>query len=65
MPTTQNEHGQLIDELKNQLLITLIKRAGGAVEIPVSEVDDTGQDLLNMRVDPDKRLFYFSISKKS
>jgi hypothetical protein len=64
MPTTNNLHGQLIDEFKNQLLIVLIKGAGGKVKIPAAEIDATGQDLLSFSVDEQKN-FHFIASKKS
>jgi len=58
------EHAALIDDLKDQLLIVLIKRLGGSVTLPVAEVDDTGQDMLAMSVDPITG-FYFEVVKKS
>jgi hypothetical protein len=59
------EHAAAIEALKNQLLIVLVKRLGGKIDIPVAEIDDTSQDLLLMQLNPDKRRFEFSISKKS
>lgn len=61
------EHTRLLDDFKDQLLLVLIKRLGGSVEIPVSECDDTGGNLLVMRVsgvagsDP---VFHFEVSRK-
>jgi len=57
------DHAQLIDDLKDQLLIVLIKRLGGNVQIPVAEIDDTGQDLLALKVSPD-RVVHLVLSKK-
>lgn len=59
------DHAMGVQRLKDQLLICLVKRAGGRVEIPVSEVDDTGQDLLSMEVDHSLRSFTLVASKKS
>ncbi len=59
------EHAAAIDNMKDQLLIALIKRLGGTVEMPVSEVDDTGQDLLSFSLNPTTRKFTFVVSKKS
>jgi len=58
------EHAAMLDDLKDQLLIVLIKRLGGKITLPVAEVDDTGQDMLSMSVDPEKG-FYFEVIKKS
>lgn len=41
------EHAEMIEMLKNQLLIVFLKRLGGSVDVPVAEVDDTeGQNLM-------------------
>ena len=58
------EHAALLDDLKDQLLIVLIKRLGGKITLPIAEVDDTGQDMLSMSVDPETG-FYFEVVKKS
>ena len=58
------EHAQLVEDLRDQLLIVFLKRMGGKVEIPVAEMDDTSQDLFAMRVDPETKVFHFSIHKK-
>jgi hypothetical protein len=57
------EHAAVIDELKDQLLIVFLKRLGGNASIPVSEIDDTGGDILSMRIDADK-VFHFEAFKK-
>lgn len=36
------EHAAVLDDFKDQLLIVFLRRLGGKVAIPVSEVDDTG-----------------------
>lgn len=58
-------HASDIQRLKDQLLICLVKRAGGRVELPVAEVDDTSQDILSMEVDHSFRSFTLTASKKS
>lgn len=55
-------HAAVLDELKDQLLLVLIRRLGGNVSIPVSEVDDTGGHLLAMSVEND--VFNFELRKK-
>ncbi len=62
------EHAELMDNMKDQLLIVLFKRladANGRVAIPVAEIDATGGDLLAMRVDAEQRTFHFQLRKKS
>lgn len=57
------EHAAVLDDLKDQLLIVLVKRLGGEVVLPVSEVDDTGQNTLSFKVID--RTFHFVVGKKS
>ena len=57
-------HADVIDNLKDQLLLVLIDRLGGDIKIPVAEVDDTGGKLLNMSIDPVKREFHFTLGHK-
>ena len=58
------EHAQMLDGLKDQLLIVFLRRLGRVVSIPVAEIDDTGQELLAFRIDDD-RVFHFELRKKS
>ncbi len=44
------EHAQLIDDLKDQLLIAFLRRLGGQCLIPVKEVDETGRYNLTLQV---------------
>ena len=57
------EHAALVDNLKEQLLIVFLKRMGGTASIPISEVDDTGQDLFTFSVRDG--VFHFELRKKS
>lgn len=57
-------HADVIDNLKDQLLLVLIERLGGDITIPVAEVDNTGGKLLNMSIDPKKREFHFTMVRK-
>lgn len=43
-------HAAVLDNFKDQLLLVLIKRLGGNITIPVSEVDGTGDTVLLMSV---------------
>lgn len=58
------EHQQVIEAMKSQLLIVLINRLGGTVDLPVAEVDGTGKFNLAMRVDPATRMFHFQVLEK-
>lgn len=57
------EHAQLIDDLKDQLLIVLLNRLGGNADIPVSEIDNTGQFVVYLRLN-ENRVFEFRVEKK-
>jgi len=57
-------HAAVLDEFKDQLLIVFLKRLGGKVSISVTEVDDTGGDILAFRID-ENRVFHFETRKKS
>lgn len=57
-------HADVIDNLKDQLLLVLIERLGGDITIPVAEVDNTGGKLLNMSIDPEMREFHFTLGRK-
>lgn len=59
-----NETRIQLDRFKDQLLIVLIKRLGGVVDIPIAESNDTGQDILLMESDPVNG-FHFEIQKKN
>ena len=58
------EHAAVLDDFKDQLLIVLMKRLGGTITIPLAEVDDSSQDLLAFRIDPDTKAFTFTLERK-
>lgn len=58
-------HQQAIEAMKSQLLIVLINRLGGSVDIPVSEVDGTGKFVLAMKMDQASRAFHFEVQAKA
>ncbi|EKF43309.1 hypothetical protein NA8A_04738 [Nitratireductor indicus C115] len=58
------EHYMAIDAMKDQLLIVLINRLGGKVDLPVSEIDGTGGCYLMMRLDEQSRTFEFEVRRK-
>lgn len=64
-----DETKQVLDNMKDQLLIVLINRLGGDANIPVTEIDDTGQYLCSMKIDNDPatrgQSLHFVVSKKS
>lgn len=57
--------GDPMQMMKNQLLIVLVERLGGDIEIPVKEVDDTGDKVMTIEVDQTTKKFKFSVSKKN
>lgn len=59
------EHRAVIEAMKDQLIIVLLKRLGGTQDIGTAEIDDTSQDLLMMSLDPETRIFHFEVTKKS
>jgi len=59
------EHRQMIELMKDQLLIVLINRLGGKVSIPVAEIDATGQFNLSLMLDQATKVFHFEVGKKS
>lgn len=56
-------HADVIDGFKEQLLIVFLKRLGGRIDIPLAEVDDTGQD--NLAFSFANGMFHFETRKKS
>ena len=61
----RNVLAQLMEAMKAQLLIVFTNRLGGTVEVPVSEVDATGQWMLGFNVDQARGVFTFRTEKKS
>lgn len=47
------EHAQYLAAIKSQLLIVLLRRLGGSITLPVSEIDRTGDVNLMLSVKPD------------
>ena len=58
------DHQQAIEAMKSQLIIVLVNRLGGEINIPVSEIDGTGKYNLAMKIDPDKSEFTFTVMNK-
>lgn len=56
------EHAEAIDNMKDQLILVLIARLGGTLDIPVAEIDGTGDRMLLMSVKG--RTFHFELRKK-
>lgn len=59
-------HAEVLDDLKDQLIIVLLKRLktlGHSLEFPVEEVDNTARDLVSFRIVD--RVFHFEIWRKS
>ncbi|KQW22131.1 hypothetical protein ASC80_01670 [Afipia sp. Root123D2] len=56
-------HAQLINDLKEQLLIVFLRRLGGKLSLPVAEVDDTGSETLSFNLE-NGDTFNFELCKK-
>lgn len=54
----------IVESMLPQLLVALVKRAGNTLTIPVSEIDDTGGNLLSMSYDEVARTFTFIVTQK-
>jgi len=55
---------QRIEAMKGQLLIALVNRLGGSLEMPVEEVDGTGAFVLLMGADDKAKTFSFRVERK-
>ena len=59
------EHAEMIDNLKDQLLIAFVNRLGGKLIIPISELDKTGEYTLSFSIDEKDKSFNFETNKKN
>lgn len=60
-------HAAMLDDFKDQLLVTLLRRLAdekGHVQVPVQDVDDNGGFVVAFAVDPVTRVFNFEVRKK-
>lgn len=55
-------HAEILDNFKDQLLLTLLRRLGPDVVIPVSEVDESGGYIVLMSVT--HKQFNFTVKPK-
>ncbi|MCJ2092110.1 hypothetical protein MKK67_06295 [Methylobacterium sp. J-072] len=55
---------QRIEAMKGQLIIALVNRLGGSLEMPVEEVDGTGSFVLLMGADDQAKTFSFRVERK-
>ncbi len=55
-------HADVIDDLKDQLLIAFLRRLGSKISIPVKEVDETGRFVCSFNVEGDA--FNFTLTEK-
>lgn len=54
-----------MENLRDQLLLVLLRRLGGEVNVPVAEIDRTGQYTMEMQLDSTHGIFTFTVRKKS
>lgn len=61
-------HADILDDFKDQFIIVALKRLrekyGDDLAFPLTEVDNTGGDMLAFRIDENK-VFHFEMRKKS
>ena len=55
------EGAEAIEDMKDQLIIVLIKKLGGWVDIPVAELDGTEGDNLLLGFLPETKTFHFEV----
>ena len=54
-----------MENLRDQVLVALVKRAGpDGITISIEEVDSTGDVTVSMSIDHDRRTFKFTAAKK-
>lgn len=57
--------GDTMALVRQQLMLVMLDRLGGALTIPISEVDATGKFMMSMSVDQDARTFTLQLGRKS
>jgi hypothetical protein len=57
-------HAKQIDAMLHQLLIVLVNRLGGVVDVPCAEVDNTAGYVFALKVNPDTRVFTFEVRRR-
>ena len=65
MSDFSKDHQAMIELMKNDLLIVLINRLGGKIDIPVAEIDDAGRFMLEMELNPETKVFSFEVGTKT
>lgn len=55
---------KMLPVLKEQVLLALVRGAGGRVEIPVDEVDANAGQVMTMRVDQGRRMIVLEVRSK-
>lgn len=61
---TDPAFAKALDNMKDQLILVLVNRLGGAVDVPVAEIDSTGSAVLMMEVDQAGQSFRFEVRRK-
>lgn len=56
------EHQMAIEAMKSQLIIVLVARLGGSIDIPATEIDATGDR--NLAMSMNDGVFHFEVQKK-
>lgn len=53
-----------IESMKRELLIVLINRLGGKIELPVQEIDGAGKYVMLMELSAKTKVFTFAVIEK-
>ena len=62
IPEYSQTHADMIELMKNQLLIVFVNRLGGKISIPVEEIDGTGS--FNLLMNVIDKIFTFEVQEK-
>jgi hypothetical protein len=60
--TISPEAAAALEDMRDQLLIVFLQRLGGKASVPVAEVDDTGGQVMMLRLEG--RTFHFEVRRK-
>ena len=58
------EHQQTLMSMLSQLLIVLVNRLGGEIDVPIEEIDGTFKYEMSMRMSNDAHVFHFEAKEK-
>ena len=57
--------GDTMNLFRQQIMLVMLDRMGGALTIPISEIDATGKLMMNLTIDQDARTMTLQLGRKS